>query len=242
MTWAGDSPSAWRSPWSPCCASLFARRHVVGLPAEAETRLRLVERLVYAVVLTVGVAIALSQFESVRTVGNALLTSSAIAAAIVGFAARQVLANFVAGLMIAVNQPLRLGDRIVFEETSGTVEDVTLSYTYLRALSGERIAIPNEKLAAGVLRNDSLGGAPLAVEATVWIAPDADPAQALAALEAVADGAVLAEATPEGMRIVAAGRHVPVAERGAAEAQLLARCLEALHAEGLLPRASGPGT
>ena len=51
----------------------------------------------------------------------------------------------------------------------------------LRSLSGERIAVPNEKLAAGVLRNDSIGGAPLAVEVSVWIAPDADPARALAA-------------------------------------------------------------
>jgi small conductance mechanosensitive channel len=213
----------------------FARRHV-DLPVEAETRLRLVERLVYAVVLTVGVAIALSQFEAVRTVGNALLTSSAIAAAIVGFAARQVLANVVAGLMLAVAQPLRLGDRVVFEETTGTVEDVTLSYTYLRALSGERIAVPNEKLAASVLRNDSLGGAPLAVEASVWIAPDADPARALDAVGAVAEGAVIAEATADGMRVVASGGHLPVAERAAAEAALRARCLEALHAEGLLPR------
>ncbi len=212
---------------------LFARRHVVGLPAEAETRLRLVERLVYAVVLTVGIAIALSQFESVRTVGNALLTSSAIAAAIVGFAARPVLANFVAGLMLAVNEPLRLGDRVVFEETTGTVEDVTLSYTYLRALSGERIAVPNEKLASGVLRNDSIGGAPLAVEASVWIAPDADPARALAA---VGEGGSIAEATPEGMRLVVADGHVPVAERAAAETALRERCLKALHAEGLLPR------
>ena len=213
----------------------FARRHV-DLPAEAETRLRLVERLVYAVVLTVGVAIALSQFEAVRTVGNALLTSSAIAAAIVGFAARQVLANVVAGLMLAVAQPLRLGDRVVFEETTGTVEDVTLSYTYLRALSGERIAVPNEKLAASVLRNDSLGGAPLAVEASVWIAPDADPARALDVVGAVADSAVIAEATADGMRVVASGGHLPVGERAAAEATLRARCLEALHAEGMLPR------
>lgn len=209
----------------------FARRHV-DLPPEAETRLRLVERLVYAVVLTVGAAIALSQFEAVRTVGNALLTSSAIAAAIVGFAARQVLANFVAGVMLAITQPLRLGDRVAFEETTGTVEDVTLSYTYLRALSGERIAVPNEKLAAGVLRNDSLGGAPLAVEASVWIAPDADVARALAVLE----DAAVAEATPEGIRLVASAGHVPVAERAAAEAQLRARSLQALHAEGLLPR------
>ena len=212
----------------------FARRHV-DLAPEAETRLRLVERLVYAVVLVVGIAVALSKFESVRTVGTALLTSSAIAAAVVGFAARQTLANVVAGLMLAVTQPLRLGDRIVIEETVGTVEDVTLSYTYLRRLSGERIAIPNEKLAASILRNDSIGGPALSVEASVWIAPDADAARAIAVLDGEADDVSIAEATPDGVRLVATGPHVPVGERASAEAALRAACLARLHVEGLLP-------
>ena len=144
-----------------------------------------------------------------------------------------MLANFVAGLMIAVTEPLRLGDRIVFEETTGTVEDVTLSYTYLRALSGERIAIPNEKLAAGVLRNDSLGGAPLAVEVSVWIAPGRRP------------GPRPGRARGRRDRRGDPGRHpargrppaTSPAERAGAEADLRARCLQALHAEGLLPAA-----
>lgn len=209
----------------------FARRHV-GLPVEAETRLRLVERLIYAIVLVVGIAIALSKFEEVKSVGRALLTSSAIAAAVVGFAARQTLANVVAGLMLAVTQPLRLGDRVVFDEIVGTVEDVTLSYTYVRGLTGERIAIPNEKLASGVLRNDTLGDDRLAVEADVWIAPDADAQAARALFE----DATVAEATPEGIRLVVRDGHAPVADRAARQAELRARALAALHEQGSLPR------
>ncbi len=213
----------------------FARRRV-HLPAEAETRLRLVERLAYAVVLVVGISIALSKFDSVRTVGNALLTSSAIAAAVVGFAARQTLANVVAGLMLAVTQPLRLGDHVRFEDTVGTVEDVTLSYTYLRGEGGERIAVPNEKLAASVLRNDTLGGAPLAVAVSVWIAPDADPIRALATLADVARHVTVAEVTPDGMRLLASGGYAPVGERAESEARLREQCLARLHSAGLLPR------
>src|SRR4051794_11803863 len=123
----------------------FARLHV-DLAPQAETRLRLVERLVYAVVLGLGIAIALSKFDAVRSVSRALLASGAIAAAVVGFAARQTLANLIAGVMLAITQPLRLGDRIAFEDMTGVVEDVTLSYTFLRRFSGERIAIPNEML------------------------------------------------------------------------------------------------
>lgn len=209
----------------------FNRRHI-GLPPEAETRLRLIERFIYALVMVVGISIALSKFDAVRSVSRALLTSSAIAAAVVGFAARQTLANVVAGLMLAITQPLRLGDRIVFDEIVGTVEDVSLSYTFVRGLTGERIAIPNEKLAAGVLRNDTLGDDRLAVEVDVWIAPDADVAAALALF----DDAVVAEATPEGMRLIVRGGHAPVSLRAERQVDVRARALAALHEQGSLPR------
>src|SRR3712207_3770588 len=102
------------------------------LTPEVDTRLRLIERLVYAVVLCLGIAAALSKFDTVRDVGRALLTSGAIAAAVIGFAARQTLANVVAGVMIAITQPLRIGDWVEFDGHYGVVEDITLSYTTLR--------------------------------------------------------------------------------------------------------------
>jgi small-conductance mechanosensitive channel len=208
----------------------FARRHV-DLPPEAETRLRLVERLVYAIVLVVGISIALSKFDAVRSVSRALLTSSAIAAAVVGFAARQTLANVVAGLMLAITQPLRIGDRIEFEDIAGVVEDVSLSYTYLRKLSGERLAIPNEKLASGVLRNDTLGAPELAVEVDVWIAPDADAERAVAVL----GDAEVAEARPDGLRITVRDGRARTEERAARQGALRAQALARLHGEGMLP-------
>jgi small-conductance mechanosensitive channel len=211
----------------------FARRHL-DLPPEAETRLRLIERFVYAIVMTVGIAIALSKFEAVRAVSRALLTSSAIAAAVVGFAARQTLANVVAGLMLAVTQPLRIGDRIVFDDITGIVEDVSLSYTFLRQLSGERLAIPNEKLATGILRNDTLGAPQLTVEVEVWIAPDADAA---AALELFEDADVV-EATPDGIRVVVRDGHAAAPERAGLQNALRAQVLGRLCEEGMLP--SGP--
>jgi small-conductance mechanosensitive channel len=207
------------------------------LTPEVDTRLRLLERAVYALVLTVGIATALSQFDGVRDIGRALLTSGAIAAAIVGFAARQTLANVVAGLMIAITQPLRLGDHVAFEDHSGVVEDVTLSYTTLRTGAGSRIVIPNEKLTSAVLRNDSLVDAPVAPEVSVWIAPDADAARALEVLADEEQGltATIAEATPEGIRMTVTAPAVAPPDRGPREAEMRAVCLAHLHAQGLLP-------
>src|SRR4051812_20347774 len=106
------------------------------LTPQVDTRLRLMWRLLYAVVLAVGIAVALSNFQAVRDLGRTLLASGAIAAAVIGFAARQTLANVVAGLMLAVTQPLRVGDYVGFEEHYGVVEDVTLSHTTLRTSAG----------------------------------------------------------------------------------------------------------
>jgi small-conductance mechanosensitive channel len=208
------------------------------LNPEVDTRLRLLERAVYALVIVTGIAIALSQFDGVRTLGHALLTSGAITAAIVGFAARQTLANVIAGLMIAVAQPVRLGDHVGFEDYVGVVEDVTLSYTTLRTGSGVRIVIPNEKLTAGVLRNESLVDPPVKPEVSLWIAPDADAARAVTVLAEATDAAVsVAESTPEGIRLSLSAAAVAPPDRPGREAELRAAGLARLHAEGLLRRA-----
>ena len=96
-----------------------------------------------------------------------------------------MLANAIAGMVLAVTQPLRIGDLVTFEGETGTVEDVSLTYTWLRTGSDARLIIPNERLAAGVLRNDSIRSATVALEVSAWLAPDADETAALAAIEAV---------------------------------------------------------
>ena len=145
-----------------------------GVSRETSTRLHFVRRLLTAVILLIGIAIALSGFSGISNLARSLLASGAIAAAVVGFAARQVLANFVAGIMLAVTQPLRVGDWVTFEGNYGEVEDVRLNYTILRTLGGPRIVIPNERLASGVLKNDTLVAAATGPDIAIWLPPDAD--------------------------------------------------------------------
>ena len=103
-----------------------------GLSREGATRLRFVRRLLYAAIILIGIAVALSGFTGISKLATSLLASGAIAAAIIGFAARQTLANFVAGIMLAITQPIRVGDWVTFEGNYGVVEDVRLNYTILR--------------------------------------------------------------------------------------------------------------
>jgi small conductance mechanosensitive channel len=199
-----------------------------GLSRDTATRLRFLRRAIEAVIVLIFIALALSQFDSLDRVGRALLASSAITAAIVGFAARQTLANAIAGMLLAVVQPIRIGDLVTFEGETGTVEDVGLTYTWLRTGADARIIIPNERLASGVLRNDSIRSPTVACEVSVWLAPDADETRALEAISAAGARGRVAETTPEGIRVLVMGDPAAPSERIAREGDLRASALRAL--------------
>jgi small-conductance mechanosensitive channel len=118
-----------------------------------KTRLRFLRRLVILVVFLVLVAIALSQFTELKRLATGILASTAVLAAIIGFAAQHTIANMVAGVQIAISQPIRIGDRIAFDEVSGRVVDITLSYTYVDPGDGTAVVIPNQLLVEGVVHN-----------------------------------------------------------------------------------------
>jgi small-conductance mechanosensitive channel len=99
--------------------------------------------------------IVLSQFTEFKRLATGVLASTAVIGLVVGFAAQHTIANMVAGIQIAVSQPIRIGDRIQFEEREGRVTDITLSYTYLDPGDGSSIVIPNQLLVEGTVHNRS---------------------------------------------------------------------------------------
>ncbi len=213
-------------------AQAVTRGHV---SPETNTRLRFLRRLVYAVILLIGLAIALSQFKGVDEIAASLVASGVVAAAIIGFAARQTLANFVAGVMLAITQPLRVGDWVTVEGHSGVVEDVRLNYTILKTATHQRIVIPNEKLAGGVLKNDTLVVDVVSLDVSVWVPPETDVEAAISALEDETQQEVtIAEAVPWGTRLSVGSDPVAPPDRGPGEAALRRRCLARLRKEGLL--------
>jgi small-conductance mechanosensitive channel len=118
-----------------------------------KTRLRFLRRLLILIVFLVVVAIALSQFTELKRLATGILASTAVLAAIVGFAAQHTIGNMVAGVQLAVSQPIKIGDRIVFEEVDGRVTDITLSYTYVNPGDGTSVVIPNQMLVDGIIHN-----------------------------------------------------------------------------------------
>ena len=109
-----------------------------------------------AIILAVGLFSALLAIPEVRAVAGGLLASSAVLGVVLGFAAQRTLGNFVAGLLIALAQPVRIGDRVEYDGTPGVVEEIGLTYTFIRTVDRRRIVVPNEKLASDTIVNASI--------------------------------------------------------------------------------------
>src|SRR5438105_9762649 len=173
--------------------SRIARRQLE--PAQ-RTRYRVLRRSVSTAVVCVGVLSALLVIPQVRAVAGGLLASSALVGIVIGFAAQLTIGDFVAGLFSAFTQPLRLGDRVEVDGTAGIVEEIGLTYTFIRADDETRLVIPNEKLASDTIRNATIRARRALAEASLQIPAGKDLDQVVTVLrEAVpADGEVLVTA------------------------------------------------
>jgi small-conductance mechanosensitive channel len=131
----------------------MARRQ---LSPESATRYRVLRRSVTAAVLVVGILSALLVIPQVRAVAGGLLASSAVLGVIIGLASQRTLGNFVAGILIAITQPLRLGDVVSVGGVEGMVEEIGLTFTFIRTPENVRLVIPNEKLASDTIENSTI--------------------------------------------------------------------------------------
>ena len=210
---------------------------VVGgeLSPVATTRLRLVRRLIFALIIVIGVGIGVSYLEPVKQLATGILASSAVLGLVVGFAARQTLANAIAGILLAISQPIRIGDLVTFEEKTGEVEDVKLTYTYIRLEDGRRLIVPNDLLAQSSIENHTILDPRVQVEVSVWLARDADLDRAIELIEDEQQSisAAVAEVDKEGVRLSATTWASTPAERGKVATELRRRWLRLLREHGL---------
>jgi small-conductance mechanosensitive channel len=212
-----------------------AAARVVGgeLSAVADTRLRLIRRLVFVTILVIGIALAMAQFPSVKRVATGVLASSALLGLIVGFAARQTLANSIAGISLAISQPIRVGDLVTFEEETGEVEDIRLAYTSIRCDDGRRLVVPNERLAQSSIVNHTVVDPRVKVVVDVWLPPDGDADRALDLLTRDEIEARIAEITHDGIRITVSSWAPSAPQRGQVAAQLRQESLRRLRTDAL---------
>jgi small-conductance mechanosensitive channel len=209
----------------------IARR---DLPPEAMTRYRVLRRAITTTIMFVGVLSALLVVPQVRAVAGGLLASSAVIGIVVGFASQRTLGNFVAGLLIAFNQPLRLGDDVVIDSIEGTVEEIGLIYTFVRTETGDRLVIPNEKLASDTIRNSTIRSREKVAEISLQVPLGQDLGAVVDRLQTIAgDGDVFVADVAESATVTV---RAPASDRPSAqrlERELRLRAYELLRAEGV---------
>ena len=144
------------------------------LPPAAVTRYRVLRRSLMTAIIFVGVLSALLVVPQVRAVAAGLLASSAVVGLVVGLAAQRPLANFVAGVVIAFTQPLRIGDLVQVDDTEGIVEEIGLTYTFIKTADNARLVIPNEKLASDTIRNSTIVSREKLAQVSVQVPLDKD--------------------------------------------------------------------
>jgi small-conductance mechanosensitive channel len=206
------------------------------LAPEAATRYRVLRRTITTVIFAIGILSALLVIPQVRAVAGGILASSAVLGLVIGFAARSTLANGVAGLLIAFSQPVRLGDQVAIGADEGTVEEIGLSYTFIRTASNARLVIPNEKLASDTIRNLTIVSREQLAEVAVQVPLDKDLGAAVEALrsETASDNAEVLITGLDTVATVTVRAWAPdelAAERLASD--LLLRAHSRLRAEGV---------
>jgi small-conductance mechanosensitive channel len=107
-----------------------------------QTQTRVLVRTLSVLVIIIGVSGMLMTFPTARQFGTSLLASAGLAGLAVGFAARPVLGNLIAGLQIAITQPIRLDDVVIVEGEWGRIEEITGTYVVVRVWDSRRLVVP----------------------------------------------------------------------------------------------------
>src|SRR6184192_1885745 len=209
----------------------IARR---DLAPGAATRYRVLRRSISTAVVMIALLSALLVIPQVRAVAGGLLASSAVLGIIIGFASQRTLGNFVAGLLIAFTQPLRLGDDVLVEDTEGIVEEIGLIYTFVRTANGDRLVIPNEKLASDTIRNSTIRSREKVAEISLQVPLGKDLGAVVDRLRTIAaDGEVFVNDLSANATVVV---RVPAPNRSSAEQrerELRLQAYEVLRAAGV---------
>jgi small-conductance mechanosensitive channel len=106
------------------------------------TRFSILERIIFVIVIFIAIAAALMNFQSIRRIGISLFASAGIAGIIIGFAAQKLIGTFLAGVQLAITQPIRIDDVVIVEGEWGWIEEINLTYVVVRIWDKRRLIVP----------------------------------------------------------------------------------------------------
>ncbi len=134
-----------------------------------QTQTRVIARVIQGAIILVGVALALMTFPAIRQIGATLLASAGIIGLVAGIAAKPVFGNLIAGLQIALAQPIRLDDVVIVEGEWGRIEEITSTYVVVRIWDERRMVVPLQWFIENPFQNWTRTSAQLLGTAFLWL-------------------------------------------------------------------------
>ncbi|WP_314102578.1 mechanosensitive ion channel domain-containing protein [uncultured Stenotrophomonas sp.] len=134
-----------------------------------QTQTRVLSRVLMGAIILVGASMVLLTFPMVRQIGTALLASAGIIGLVAGIAAKPVFGNLIAGLQIALTQPIRLDDVVIVEGEWGRVEEIGSSYVVVRIWDERRMVVPLTWFIENPFQNWTRRSADLLGTAFLWL-------------------------------------------------------------------------
>ena len=113
---------------------------------QTQTQIQVLRRFFVVGVIIVAVSVMLMTFPTIRALGASLLASAGLAGLAVGIAARPALENLIAGVQIALTQPIRLDDVVVIDDEWGRIEEITTTYVVVRSWDQRRLVVPFSRI------------------------------------------------------------------------------------------------
>ncbi|TBR08052.1 MAG: mechanosensitive ion channel family protein [Rugosibacter sp.] len=133
------------------------------------TQTRVISRLLISLVALIGFSTVLMSFPSVRQVGMSLLASAGVLGLVAGIAARPVLGNLIAGLQIALSQPIRIDDVVIVENEWGWIEEITGTYVVVRLWDERRLVVPLQWFVEHPFQNWTRSSAQITGTVFLWV-------------------------------------------------------------------------
>lgn len=117
------------------------------------TQFAILENIIIFIIIIFALGIALMSFEGIRSIGLSVLTSAGIAGIIIGFSAQKAIGTLLAGIQIAITQPIRMDDVVIVEGEWGRIEEINLTYVVIRIWDKRRLVVPTTYFIENTFQN-----------------------------------------------------------------------------------------
>jgi small-conductance mechanosensitive channel len=134
-----------------------------------QTQTKVLARSAIILIVVIGGGSALMTLPSLRQVGTSLLASAGVAGLVLGFAAKPVLGNLLAGMQIALTQPIRLQDVVIVQNEWGQIEEITGTYVVVRLWDQRRMIVPLQWFIENPFQNWTRTSSEILGTVSIWV-------------------------------------------------------------------------